>query len=101
MTPQEIEQVNAYIAQMQMQLGAQHAQQMQLQKAQIMQGYEASLAVDQKARRIAQQAELKMGEAVHQIWNLSIDRPTLTPAEFAVCVRQIINYYCPDYDIPF
>ena len=96
MTPQEIEQVNAYIAK----LNAAHAAELQQRMAYIG-TVNANLRTEQHARKVAQQAELKMGEAIRQIWNLSIDRPNLTPAEFAVCVRQIINYYCPDYDIPF
>ncbi len=100
MTPQEIEQVNAYIAQLNASNTAQLFALQSKHNAEVQQ-FKLALQSDRHACKVAQQAELKMGEAMHQIWNLSIDRPTLAPAEFAVCVRQIINYYCPNFDVPF
>lgn len=93
MTEQETAQVTAYIASLQQQHAAAiHALQAQHTKA---------LQTEQKYRKIAQADAIKMGVAVHEIWKLS-NQPAPPPADrLAVCVRQIINYYCPDFDIPF
>lgn len=82
MTAEETAQVNAYI-----------------QKLNVQHAYE--LQNEQRFRKLAQADALKMGIAVHEIWKLAHTQSTLPPAHFATCVRQIINYYCPDFDIPF
>jgi uncharacterized protein YggE len=57
---------------------------------------------ERRARLQAQASNLKMGEAIGEIYKLSRQEPaTLNPQQFAACVLQIINYYCPDWDIPF
>lgn len=70
-------------------------------KADVKQVFDAKLLSETKARNIAQQAEAKMGQAVHEIWKLANTQSTTTPQQLAVYVRQIINHYCPDFDIPY
>jgi hypothetical protein len=80
MTAEETAQVNAYIQQVE----AKHTVKLQLSN---------------KARKLAQEDADKMRTAVTEIWKLS--KTEVPPAEFGKCVRQIINYYAPDWDIPF
>lgn len=82
MTNEETEQVNAYIQKLQ----AQHTFELQ---------------AETRARQFAQADSLKMGQAVHEIWKLANTQSTLTPTVMAQYTRQIINYYAPDFDIPF
>lgn len=82
MTAEETAQVNAYIQKLQ----AQHA---------------FALQAETRARTIAQADSLKMGQAVHEIWKLANTQSTLTPTVMAQYTRQIIDHYCPDFDIPF
>ena len=82
MTNEETAQVNAYNQKLQ----AQHAH---------------ALQVEQKYRKMAQADAIKMGTAVHEIWKLaSLPNPPQA-AQLAMNVKQIINYYCPDFDVPF
>lgn len=93
MTEQETAQVTAYIASLQQQ----HAAALRTMQAQ----HAHALQVAEKYRKIAQADSLKMGTAVHEIWKLS-NQPAPPPAaQLAVYVRQIINHYCPDFDVPF
>ena len=89
MTQIEIDQVNEFIAQ-------------------LKSTHEAELAVsrrchiaEKRAREIAQQDSLKMGQAVHELWKLAKQQPPVTPEQLAHYIPQIINYYCPDFDVPF
>ena len=82
MTEVETKQVNAYIQQLQ----AQHAH---------------ALQNSEKWRKIAQADSLKMGTAVHEIWKLANSASPPPAEQLAKNVKQIINYYCPDFDIPF
>ena len=82
MTAEETALVQAYIQK----LEAQHAYKLQY---------------EQNARKFAQADALKMGTAVHEIWKLANTHSTIPPQQFATYVRQIINHYCPDFDIPF
>lgn len=96
MTPQEIQQVETYIAQ----IKAQHdalVHQLTGEKVQLNKKLDAEI----KERTIARTDSLKMGRAVHEIWKLAHTQSTTPPPQFAVYVRQIIDYYCPDFDIPF
>ena len=82
MTAEETQQVNTYIQN----LNTQHS---------------LALQAETKARKIAQADSLKMGQAVLEIWKLANTQSTLTPTVMAQYTRQIINYYCPDFDVPF
>lgn len=82
MTQQEIDQVNAYIAK----LKGEHA-----------------LAEQRSytARDMAYRERDAANKAIHQIWNLAHRNPPLPPSQLADWIKQIIDYYCPDFDIPF
>jgi hypothetical protein len=82
MTAEETQQVQSYIAN----LNAEHAR---------------KLHFESQARKVAQADSLKMGQAMLEIWKLANAQSTITPQQFAIYVRQIINYYAPDFDIPF
>lgn len=89
MTQDEICQVNEYVAK----ITAAHALELTaLRKADQFQ---------KRAIAIAQQDSLKMGQAVHELWKLAKQQPPVTPEQLAQYIPQIINYYCPDFDIPF
>lgn len=89
MTNEEIAQVNTYI----LQLKEQYERDVRdLSKAK---------ENETRFRKFAQADSLKMGLAVHEIWKLTHTQSTMPPPQFAMCVRQIINYYCPDFDVPF
>jgi hypothetical protein len=80
MTQEEIAQVQHYIQG----LEAKHAHALQVQT---------------KGRILAQQDLERMRYALHEVWKLSKNPP---PADmFGTNVRQIINFYAPDWDIPF
>ena len=96
MTAEETQQVNAYIATLQ----AQHLATMQAMQAGMAQ-QALVLQGELKYRKLAQADSLKMGTAVHEIMKLSRTQPPIPPDVFATCVKQIVNHYCPDYDIPF
>jgi hypothetical protein len=89
MSPEETLQVQQYIAQ----LTANHEKQVLVLKKE--------LEFERRQRKIAQADSLKMGTALVHIWNYSIENPTLQPSQFMVCVRQMLNYYAKDFDIPF
>ncbi len=80
MTPEEVAQVEQYIQGIQ----AKHAHELQSQT---------------KGRILAQQDADKMRQAVHEVWKLSKNPPT--PEVFGLNIRQIIDYYAPDWDVPF
>jgi hypothetical protein len=42
-----------------------------------------------------------MGTAVHEIWKLANSASPPPAEQLAKNVKQIINYYCPDFDVPF
>lgn len=52
-------------------------------------------------RQVAYKERDAANTAIMQIWNLCHTQSQLTPPELAVTVRQIIDYYVPDWDIPF
>lgn len=54
-----------------------------------------------KSRMFAQEERNKMEKAICEIMKLCNTQSELPPAQVATNVRQIVNYYCPDYDIPF
>lgn len=89
MTAEEIQQVQLYIAD----LNAKHEKQVAELRRQ--------LDYEQKFRKIAQADALKMGTAVHTMWDLSRQQPPVPTEIFSQNIRQIINHYCPDFDIPF
>lgn len=114
MTNEETQLVQAYIAQLQ----AQHAaaqQQAMTYAATVVQAAKqdreqhiaeaaslrAALQSEEHFRRLAQADCQKMSTAVLEIWKLANAQSTLTPAVMAQYTRQIVNYYCPDFDIPF
>ena len=104
MTNEETAQVNAYITN----LTAQHNAAMNRLQTECTLAIHKVLADQRKAfegeqvsRKLAQADSLKMGQAVHEIWKLANTQSTLTPTAMAQYVRQIIDYYCPDFDIPF
>lgn len=70
-------------------------------KRTVMSTFTAKLASEEHARKVAQQAELKVCRAITEIWNLAGTQSTMPPQQFAVCVRQIIDHYCPDCDVPY
>ena len=89
MTQNEIDEVNTYINQ----LKASHKLELEAsRKCHI---------VEKRAREIAQQDSLKMGQAAHELWKLAKQQPPVTPEQLAQYIPQIINYYCPDFDVPF
>lgn len=107
MTEQENQQVQAYIASLQ----ASHVVTMQALRTEC-QMYVETMQVkhraevgqfknEQRARMLAVGERQKMGQAVHEIWKLAHTQSTTTPQQFATYVRQIINHYCPDFDIPY
>ena len=89
MTPDEINQVEGYISRLKSDY------ELQLVAAR------KTITIEVRARQIAQQDSLKMGQAVHELWKLAKQQPPVTAEQLAVCIPQIINYYCPDFDIPF
>lgn len=89
MSPEETLQVQTYIAQ----LTANHEKQVLALKKE--------LEFEKRQRKIAQADSLKMGTAVHTIWDLSRQQPPIPTEQFSVNVRQIINHYAPDFDVPF
>ena len=93
MTAEETAQVQAYISNLQAQQTA------TLRTMEIQHG--VKLQNEQRARKIAQKDSADMVKAMHEIWKLAGPTCQLTPEQFAVCIRQIMNYYCPDFDIPF
>lgn len=54
-----------------------------------------------QTRTYAQEERSKMEKAICEIMNLTKTQPDLPPVQFATYVRQIVNHYCPDWDIPF
>ncbi len=82
MTNEETAQVNAYIQGLQ----ATH------NKAMFHQA---------QSRTFAQEERNKMEKAIHEIMKLCHTQPELPPVQVATYVRQIVNHYCPDWDIPF
>lgn len=82
MTEQETQQVQTYI-----------------QGLNIQNAYK--LQMEQKARKLAQDERVNMDKAILEIWKLCDEQSTLEPKQFKGIVRQIIEYYVPDYDIPF
>lgn len=82
MTEQETQQVNSYI-----------------QGLNIQNAYK--LQMEQKARKLAQDERQNMDKAILEIWKLCDEQSALEPKQFKGIVRQIIEYYVPDYDIPF
>jgi hypothetical protein len=93
MTAEETHQVQTYIAQLQ----SQHAAEITALKIE----HSKQLGNSTKHRHIAVKDRDQMGLAVHEIWKLANSQSTITPAVMAQYTRQIINYYCPDFDIPF
>lgn len=89
MTAEETVQVNTYIQN----LNAQHTKEVFELKKQ--------LAIELKYRKMAQADSLKMGTALVHIWNYSVENPTMPPVQFMVCVRQMLNYYAQDFEVPF
>jgi hypothetical protein len=82
MTEQETQQVNTYIQGLQTQFAYKYQ-------------------IEQKARKMAQDERVNMDKAILEIWKLCHEQSTLEPVQLAAIVRQIIEYYVPDYDIPF
>jgi hypothetical protein len=89
MSPEETLQVQQYIAQ----LTANHEKQVLALKKE--------LEFEKRQRKIAQADSLKMGTAVLAIWNHSRQQPPVETTVFSTNVRQIIDYYAPDFDVPF
>lgn len=89
MSPEETLQVQTYIAQ----LNAQHEKQVIALKKE--------LDYEKRARKIAQADSLKMGTAVHAMWDHSRSQPPVPTDQFSQDIRRIINHFCPDFDVPF
>ena len=83
MSPEETQQVQTYIAQLQ----GQHAQAMGNLRKLCM--------AEEHSRKLAQQELFKRDQAIREIVKL------VPPEPFRTQVGQIFNYYCPDFDIPF
>lgn len=100
MTQEEVNQVNTYISQLQ----ASHAAQlMEMQTKLTAAGIKFDQREDfnKRSRHAAYHERDMANTAVGEIHKLCKGVPTLTPSELAEKVKQIMEYYCPDYDIPF
>lgn len=100
MTNEEIAQVQTYIAD----LTKKHT----LQLAEIQQKildlgvkYDKAEKFNKQCRHEAYHERDMANTAIGQIVELCKGEPTLVPSELAGKVKQIIDYYCPDWDIPF
>lgn len=63
--------------------------------------YAKNLLSVHKAKNIAQNENMEMGQAVHQIRMLSKTHSGATTEQIMAFAKQIIERYCPDCDIPF
>jgi hypothetical protein len=89
MTQDEINQVNEYLGKMRADYEAQLLPLRRMEQFQ------------KRALTTAQQDSLKMGQAVYELWKLAKQQPPVTQEQLAQYIPMIINYYCPDFDIPF
>lgn len=83
MTAEEIQQVQTYIAQLQ-----------EVHNKEVI-TMRRNTTVEQHSRKLAQAQLSKRDEAMREIAKLGIPEP------FQTQVGQILNYYCPDYEVPF
>lgn len=100
MTKEENDQVNVYIAQ----LRAGHAAQLQAMQQKILDlgvKYDKAEKFNKQCLHGAYHERDMANTAVGEIVKLCKGEPTLMPSELAGKVRQIIEYYVPDWDIPF
>lgn len=104
MTNEETAQVTAYISS----LTAQHEAALENLQKDCTSAIHKTLADqrqaffnEQRSRSFAQEERNKMEKAIHEIMKLCHSQSELPPVQVATYVRQIVNHYCPDWDIPF
>lgn len=104
MTAEETQQVQTYITN----LNNQHAMAIQAlhvkyaaTHGKVMADAQNEIEREKKYRKMAQADSLRMGTALVHIWNYSVENPTMPPAQFMICVRQMLNYYAQDFEVPF